>query len=256
MLKRERLDHILQMVNEKGIVTTQEIINALCVSDMTVRRDLDELDKGGKLVRLRGGAQSMHYNIDKELSHTEKSTVHREEKQEIAKLAASMVKDQDSIFLGPGTTIELMASQINSRPARIITNSLPVFEILKTRFQQELILTGGSFRSHTGCFVGTLTNSMLQRTNFTAAFISCNGIADGKVTTSSMEEGEAQNIALNNSHYRYLLADASKFNREDFYTYYHLYNIDALITDKNVSTDTLERYAHFTKIMQVGNDNE
>lgn len=79
MLKRERLTRILQMVNEKGIVDTADIMEALAVSDMTVRRDLDELEKSGKLIRVRGGAQSLDYNIDFELSHLQKSTVQIEE---------------------------------------------------------------------------------------------------------------------------------------------------------------------------------
>lgn len=254
MLKRERLDRILEMVNAKGIIKAQDIMNALEVSDMTVRRDLDELEKSGKLLRLRGGAQSIHYSIDKELSHMEKSTVHRNEKLEIAKLAASMVHDNDSIFLGPGTTIELMASLIDTQPARIITNSLPVFEILKARYSNVLILTGGSLRSNTGCFIGPMTNNALEKMNFDAAFISCNGIAENKVSTSSMEEGEAQRIALNNSHYRYLLADSSKFNREDFYTYYQLYNMDLLITNHDADENLIERYSSFTKIEKAGKE--
>lgn len=106
MLKRERLTRILQMVNEKGIVDTADIMEALAVSDMTVRRDLDELEKSGKLIRVRGGAQSLDYNIDFELSHLQKSTVQIEEKRDIARYAASLVQDHETIFLGPGTTLE------------------------------------------------------------------------------------------------------------------------------------------------------
>ena len=60
------------MVNSKGIINVNDIINELNVSDMTVRRDLDELDKAGKLVRIHGGAQSISYSINQELSHTDK----------------------------------------------------------------------------------------------------------------------------------------------------------------------------------------
>jgi len=81
MLKSERLQYICRLVNEKGIVTAAEIMNALDVSDMTVRRDLDELEKSEKLIRIHGGAQSINYNIDYELSHTEKSAVNTAEKK-------------------------------------------------------------------------------------------------------------------------------------------------------------------------------
>ncbi|HBH5542558.1 TPA: DeoR/GlpR transcriptional regulator, partial [Enterococcus faecium] len=75
MLKKERLLTIVEMVNKKGILTVNEIINQLDVSDMTVRRDLDELEKSGKLLRVHGGAQSLSYTLDQELSHTEKATL-------------------------------------------------------------------------------------------------------------------------------------------------------------------------------------
>lgn len=84
MLKRERLLTISEMVNKKGILTVSEIIEQLNVSDMTVRRDLDELEKSGKLLRIHGGAQSLTYTLDQELSHTEKSVMQIKEKQQIA----------------------------------------------------------------------------------------------------------------------------------------------------------------------------
>ncbi|WP_286073105.1 DeoR/GlpR family DNA-binding transcription regulator [Faecalibaculum rodentium] len=251
MLKRERLTRILQMVNEKGIVDTADIMEALAVSDMTVRRDLDELEKSGKLIRVRGGAQSLDYNIDFELSHLQKSTVQIEEKRDIARYAASLVQDHETIFLGPGTTLEMIASMIPDKDIRIVTPSLPAFEVLKERMEDRLLLVGGTYRSNTGAFVGPLTNQVLRDLKFTKAFISCNGIADDEITTSSMEEGEMQAIACRNARSTFLLADSRKFNREDFYVYDHLYNIDELITDKSVPKDVIDHYGEYTKILQV-----
>ena len=75
MLKKERLVKIAQKVNQNGIITIQEIMDELGVSDMTARRDLDELEKSGKLLRVHGGAQSLSFSMDHELSHIEKSSV-------------------------------------------------------------------------------------------------------------------------------------------------------------------------------------
>lgn len=254
MLKRERLNQILKMVNENGIVTAAQIMEDLKVSDMTVRRDLDELERNGKLVRIRGGAQSIDYNIDYELSHIQKSTIKAHEKMEIASYAASLIQDDETIFLGPGTTVELLASLISDRHIRVITPSLPAFEMLKESFEDRVILIGGSYRSTTGSFVGPLANKMLSSLKFSKAFISCNGIADDEITTSSMAEGELQALACKNSRKTYLLADSHKFNREDFYVYYDLYNIDELITDSSVSQDVLDHYGEFTKIVQTKGD--
>lgn len=255
MLKRERLTKILQMVNDQGIVDTAEIMETLAVSDMTVRRDLDELEKSGKLIRVRGGAQSLDYNIDFELSHLQKSTVQIEEKRAIARYAASLVKDHETIFLGPGTTLEMMASMIPDKDIRVVTSSLPAFEMLKEKMEDRLLLVGGYYRAKTGAFVGTLANQILQNLKFNKVFISCNGIADDEITTSSMEEGEMQAIACRNGRSVYLLADSHKFNREDFYVYEHLYNIDELITDSSLSQDVADHYGEYTKVWQVKGEN-
>lgn len=66
-----------------------------------------------------------------------------------------------------------------------------------------------------------------------------------------MEEGEMQAIACRNARSTFLLADSRKFNREDFYVYEHLYNIDELITDKTVPQDVIDHYGEYTKILQV-----
>lgn len=80
MLKRERLVAILEMVNTAGLVTTTELIDALQVSDMTIRRDLDELNNSGKLIRIHGGAQSIKGSTLYEPSHIEKREMHIDEK--------------------------------------------------------------------------------------------------------------------------------------------------------------------------------
>lgn len=84
MLKKERLVRITQMVNQKGIISINEIMEQLEISDMTARRDLDELEKSGKLLRVHGGAQSLSFSMDHERSHLEKSSVQIEEKTRIA----------------------------------------------------------------------------------------------------------------------------------------------------------------------------
>ncbi len=110
MLKKERLVKIAQKVNQNGIITIQEIMDELGVSDMTARRDLDELEKSGKLLRVHGGAQSLSFSMDHELSHIEKSSVQIRRKKRIAHKAVLSISEGESIFLGPGTTIQFLAS--------------------------------------------------------------------------------------------------------------------------------------------------
>ena len=249
MLKRERLHKIVEMVNTQGIITVNEIINKLDVSDMTIRRDLDELDKAGKIVRIHGGAQSISYSINQELSHSEKQELQMEEKRKIVQLASTYINDGDTIFLGPGTTIELLSHFLVNKHIRIVTNNYPAFEILKQSDSVNLILTGGDFRKNTGALVGPITNTNLKRINFTKAFISANGIHNESICTYNIEEGEAQEIALNNSRTKYLLLDNKKLNKDDFYVFYNLHDIDHLITDGNINKDVKTHYEQYVNII-------
>lgn len=249
MLKKERLRYICEKVSTKGIITVHEIMQDLDVSDMTIRRDLDELEKAGKLLRIHGGAQSLTYSLDHELSHMEKSYVQIDEKQAIAMYAATLIQEGETIYLGPGTTIQILATLLREKNVRVITNSYHVFDILMHAKQAKVVLIGGEYRDHTGTFVGPITNYDLSLLKFSKAFISCNGIYHDTITTYSLEEGEAQRIALNNARQKYLLADYTKFSREDFYTYYNLHDFDQVITDENIRPDVLQHYNQYSEVV-------
>lgn len=249
MLKKERLLNIMDMVNTKGIITVNEIIESLKISDMTARRDLDELENSGKLVRIHGGAQSIAYPRKGEKSNAEKLSVQIKEKKEIAKTASKLVKDGETIFIGPGTTLEFFAEQLVQKQLRIITNSLPVFTILKNSPKIDLILIGGEYREITGAFVGSLTNQSISSLKFSKTFISCNGIYGNDIATYNEAEGEIQKLALDNSFDKFVLVDSQKFNTYDFSVFYQLDQINHLITDATISKETLANYQTFTDII-------
>ena len=133
MLKKERLIAIQKAVDEKGIVNVNDLIEALDVSDMTIRRDLDELAKSGKIHRIHGGAQRVENIEDVELTRNEKTIVNSELKEQVAKKAANLIVPGDTLYLGPGTTIEPLIKYVeHPEQIRVVTNSLPVFEDRKS----------------------------------------------------------------------------------------------------------------------------
>lgn len=250
MLKRERLLKIIDKVNTNGIITVNEIMQHLKVSDMTVRRDLDELEKAGKLVRIHGGAQSISSPIKKlEKSNTEKLNVQTKEKKEIASFAATLINDGETIFIGPGTTLEFFAEQLIDKTIRIVTNSLPVFDILKNSDSIDLILIGGEYRNITGAFVGSLTNQTISTLKFSKAFIGCNGIYQNDIATYNESEGQIQKIALNNAIEKILLVDNQKFNAYDFSVFYQLDQIDKTITDTRIQPEVFNDYKERTQLI-------
>ncbi|KRO15589.1 bacterial regulatory s, deor family protein [Lacticaseibacillus saniviri JCM 17471 = DSM 24301] len=237
-------------MDQKGIVTVNEIGEQLNVSTMTVRRDLDELAEDKTIIRIHGGAQSRNYVKMTELSRVEKRALHVDAKNEIAKIVASMIEPGDTVYLGPGTTNELVAQHLEVADVRLITNSLPVFESFEDKTNRyTLQLIGGSYRARSGTFIGSLANEMLERLRFTKAFISVNGISGKSVSNASPEEGQTQRIALNNADQRYVVGDHSKLNKRDFYSFYDLDQIDGLITDSGASPTAIAECNQITKVI-------
>lgn len=260
MLKTERQQSILAMCERYGTITVKFIQEVLDVSDMTIRRDLEELAQKNKLLRVHGGAQKMNNSESSrtstsiegsELSHKEKKKLHPKEKEYIAKNAAAYItKEDDTIFLGSGTTIELMTQYIESSSLRIVTNSLPVFNLLSETKRFELYLIGGLYREKTGAFVGSIANDAVQKIGIKKAFVGVNGLKGTEVSNFSIEEGTLQKIVLDNAAEKCLVSDANKFDRSDFYTFYDLRKIDALFTDSTLSAELKSYYQQYTRIIQ------
>ncbi|WP_302372577.1 DeoR/GlpR family DNA-binding transcription regulator [Enterococcus asini] len=234
MLKEERLDKIVTLVDRQGTVKVSDIMQQLKVSDMTVRRDLIELENSGLLKKVHGGAQSIHQYKRKELSHLEKKIINIEEKKQIVNKALTLIQEGDTIFLGPGTTLEILAANMAFDSLRVVTNSLPVFNTLvEKENNMEVHLLGGRIRKRTQAFFGDLADQMLQNMHFQKTFISCNAIKGNEIMTASIEEGKTQKIALDNAVEKYLLVDDSKINKEDFYSFYELDHFTSVITNDN-----------------------
>ena len=218
MNKYDRLDEITKLVNKRGSVRTNEIVEDLNVSDMTVRRDLAELEEKGVLTKIHGGARSNSAFQYKEMSHQEKHTRFIEEKRFIAKNA-----------------VQKLAEEINHYSLTIITNCLPVFNILikKQTLHFRVYLLGGEMRDLTEAFVGEMTNQLLSQLRFSKMFFSSNGVKDGLAMTSSIEEAYTQQIALSHSLEKYLLIDSSKIGKDDFSSFCELRELNAVLTDNN-----------------------
>ena len=257
MLKTERHQKILELCENKGVISVKVIQDSLNVSEMTIRRDLKELADNNQLARVHGGAQSLTNenqtleNIPRrqELSHAEKMQISTNEKIYIAKNAAEIIQEDENVFLGPGTTIELMTEFISVTRLRVITNSLPVFNLLKDKDNFELHLIGGEYRNKTGAFVGSMAMDMLKKININKAFIGVNALQDDQVFTFNIEEGNIQHQILAKATESYLLADAQKFNEIDFYSFYKISDVNALFTDRSLEPSIKKHYEQYTKII-------
>ncbi|WP_164828436.1 DeoR/GlpR family DNA-binding transcription regulator, partial [Streptococcus sp. DD11] len=226
-----------------------EIMDSMKVSDMTVRRDLIELEGQGLLTRIHGGAKSNRQMSYRELPHEEKLFKNIEAKRQVAKKAVGLIEEGDTIFLGPGTSVEVLAEEIHREKLRVITNCMPIFnELFKKKSDTfQVFLLGGEMRETTQAFVGEMTNAMMDKMYYSKMFFSGNGIKNGMILTSSFEEAYTQKLALERSGESYLLIDSSKIGKEDFTPIAPLSEVTAVITD--LSSDNVhEELEEYTQV--------
>lgn len=254
MLKDERQDSIVTLCNERKSLTVRETAKVLDISEMTVRRDFDELAAQGRISRVYGGARSLSEEAPQVTQKTEGTSGHLElkddEKRQAAVIAASLVQPNDIVFLGSGTTIELMIPLLPKAPLRIITTDLVVFGLLIDtdsfgKDLYELHLAGGKFHKSTMTFSGAQTYTALNSYGFDKAFVGANGIIDNNVYGHSQSRGYSLRTALDSSDKRYVVTDSSKIGIRDFSTFYDLNSVTALLTDRNIderARKSLEKY--------------
>ena len=118
-----------------------------------------------------------------------------------------------------------------------MANSLSAFSLLEAREDCELCPVGGMYRRRTAAFVGPMAEDTLRALGIDTAFIGANGILDGDVSTSNMDEGRIQQLAFSKADARYLIADFSRMGRRDFYTFCRLDSPDAVVCEPGIAAE-------------------
>jgi len=210
MLALERRRYIMKSLNKKGIVNLKEIATQLNISEATVRRDFDELEKNGKLKRVLGGAtlaDSLLYPSDNaELTMKEKmlSNVNMDKKSQVAKYASQYVKDGECVFIDGGTTLVPLINYLACRKVKIVTyNQLIINKIQNPK--SEIFIVGGIYLPHYSMCVGPIAQDVLKHFHFDHAFIGCSGInlIENIAYTTEIESLTMKNIAMANAKHNY-----------------------------------------------------
>lgn len=214
MLTEERFARITAIVDVKGSVTVAELVQELDTSESTIRRDLNELDKEGRLVKVRGGAIARNGL----LSSTDDEVAHRMErnidlKNYIAAYAASLIRPDDFVYIDAGTTTGQMIKYITCREAVYVTNAVEHAMSLSSMGCRVYIL-GGEFKRMTEAIVGEEAIQSIAKYNFTKGFFGTNGITKKNgFTTPEVKEAMVKKRAMENCITPYILADHSKFGQ-------------------------------------------
>lgn len=248
MLKEERQDLIVGLVNSENIIGVSDLTDTLNVTEMTIRRDLKELEEKGLLKRVHGGAKKVKTLSNVEYSNAEKKAKNIDKKKYISKKISEIIVDNEIIFMGPGTTMEYVSEYIQGKSLTIFTNSLHLFNELIKIDSLGIRLIGGNYRKVTGAFVGSLALETIKNLRFQKAFIGVNGINDNHAFTYNEDEGVLQKLILDNASEKFIVADSTKIGNEDFYAFYDIEDVK-VITDDKISSQDLKALKRYTSLI-------
>lgn len=232
MLSEQRHEMILKILEEKRSVTVTELTKLLDISESTARRDIVVLDKAGRLVKVFGGAVLMDHTYQSvEPTVTQKAEVNREEKKQIAKYAASLIKPKDFVYLDAGTTTGYMLDFIEETDVTFVTNAVAHAQRLAAK-GYHVLLIGGTLKGSTEAVVGTMAALTLKNYHFTKGFFGTNGVSRVAGFTTP-DEGEAlvKRTAAEQCRKAYVLCDNSKFHVISAVTFASL-SSGTVLTDK------------------------
>ncbi|ENX3946961.1 DeoR/GlpR family DNA-binding transcription regulator [Photobacterium damselae subsp. damselae] len=231
----KRRNEILQMVNHRKRIQVSELSEIIGVSGVTIRQDLNFLEKEGYLKRIHGAAVVNHVDdIDTRLE------ICFDVKQSLAIKAADLVTPNETVLIEGGSANALLARLLAERgDVTIITPSAYIAHLIRNT-SANVILLGGVYQHHGESLVGPLTKLCIENINFSTAFLGVDGFhQDTGFTSRDMMRAEIASVILTKNRRNIVLTDSSKFGQIYPSTIGKTNNINILVTDSGISDGDL-----------------
>jgi DeoR family galactitol utilization operon repressor len=223
-----REKQIIHILTDAPATSVHDLGKQVGVSEVTIRADLKNLAARGHITRTHGGGlPAFHKSI------LDRQAVRLEEKNRIARAAADMVQDGDTIMIVAGTTTALIPKYLLGKGnIHIVTDSTLLLPYVRSNPALQLTVTGGEFRNATESFVGPIALETVARFNVKLAFLGTDGFSlERGLSTHLVEGAEMVKAMAARSDRRILLADSSKYGRSGFVTIMPLKSVHTLISD-------------------------
>ncbi len=233
----QRRQTILTILREKGRASVSELSERLGISTLTVRRDLDELEKRGLATRRYGEALLAESAMSLEqmtvMSPFEKT------KDRIARAAAEMVSDNELLFINTSSTALMVVKHLSATGVTIVTNSLHGQE-LEAPTGGIVLVTGGEVRPPRGVLSGEFALANIRSVAATTCFVGCGGISlTAGVTSTTQQEAIVNSLMVERSDKMVLLADSRKLGISAGFSYADLSCVNLLITDQGATDEDI-----------------
>lgn len=237
----------MEKLSHDKFVRLDDLVSLLDTSESTVRRDLDELESERKLHRVHGGAELPH-SLQEEFTNQQKSIKNIQEKMQVARKAASLISNDDVIFVDAGTTNELLLGYLNQDNLTVVTNSIHHAAKLVDKNIQTIII-GGHVKKTTDASIGAVAYEQIKQLNFDKAFLGINGIDEEFLTTPDMEEAVIKKNVIENARKSYIVTDSSKIGRVSFAKVDKIEN--ATIITNQSSGALMKKIKENTRVIEV-----
>lgn len=245
MLQRERQEAILSHLEKNRFMTIPDLVEALDISAVTVRRDLAQLAEEGKLRRVRGGAESCSTQWEQSLTvfgvppFSGRIDINLDKKRRIAQKAAELCDDDESVIIDGGTTTYAMAEFLAEHHLQILTNSFAIAKALMPTSNQ-IILAGGLLYPQAEMILDPFENDHFKNYAVSKVFMGASGVNPFGATNSNALILKSEKNMLRQAEKVILLVDSSKFKEQGTLVLCELSEIDILITDNEIPEDALE----------------
>ncbi len=232
MTVTDRQAKILELLASREDITVRELARELNFSESTVRRDFTELERGGFISKLYGGARLTKGRADGEIPFLLRENERSEAKLAMARRAANLVRDGMVLMLDGSTSAYYVVPFLTKFKDLIVVTSGAKTAVALAEANIQTFATGGQMIIHSFSYVGAQAESFVRSVNADLLLFSCRGLSDdGKMTDVSIEEANLRRVMLAQSKKKVLLCDSSKLGKVCFYNMGDLTEVDAVICD-------------------------
>ncbi|QJD87854.1 DeoR/GlpR family DNA-binding transcription regulator [Cohnella herbarum] len=240
--KSERQEQELAYLERYGSISLLEMTEKFDCSEATARRDLEELEKTGRIIRTMGGGAKYGSNgMSREVPFHEKQSALFREKEAIADKAASLVEEGDVIGLTGGTTTFLIAKALKKRSnITVVTNAVNIAMELADSEELQVVLTGGVLRNRSYELCGPLAEQSVKALNIHLMFMGVDGVTGQGVSTYSELEANIASQLMRRSGRTIAVFDRSKVGKSSLFHVASLNELHACITDELPAESTLQ----------------
>ncbi len=230
MFTHERHQQLNDYLAERGYASLGELVSQFGVSVSTVRRDLEAMQRLGTVRRTHGGAVYLGTR-EHPIDYGQRETQNRVEKEAIGAIAASFVRDGDTVLLDGGTTTFQVARHLTGRALQVVTNSVPIASLLGTSSNPDVYLLGGYVMPQTGVSVGTHAEKMLSSLHLRLAIMGAAGITEDGLFNAHLLMVEIERLMMQCAEEVMIVADHTKFGRRSLARICELGRVTHVISD-------------------------